>query len=320
MKVAYLFPGQGSQSVGMGSDLAAHSAAARAVFDEADELLGTKISTLCFYGPDDALRETINTQPALFVTSVAALKALEEAGAPPPEAVAGHSVGEYAALVAAGSLSFSAGLHLVVRRAQEMQRAATASPGAMAAILGMSAADAQAVCRDAEEQVGKPVDAANFNGAGQVVVSGDPQAVARASELAKERGAKRVIALNVSGAFHSRLMKPAAETMTHLLEGAQIENARIPVVANLTADYETLPDDIRANLAAQIDHSVLWEQSMARFVADGFDTFVEVGSGEVLTGMLKRLAPDARRYAAGAPAGVSAVAALAAGGMDGGNS
>jgi [acyl-carrier-protein] S-malonyltransferase len=294
----------------MGADLAAHSAAARSVFDLADELLGTKISTLCFYGPEETLRETINTQPALFVTSIAALRALEEAGAPAPEAVAGHSIGEYAALVASGAISFEVGLHLVVRRAQEMHRAATASPGAMAAVLGLAADDVAAVCAEAEAQTGKPVDAANFNGGGQVVISGDPDAVAKASELAKEKGAKRAIALNVSGAFHSRLMKPAAESMAHVLADAAINAAGIPVVANLTADYERDPEEIRRNLAAQIDHSVRWEETIARLVGDGFDTFVEVGAGEVLSGLLKRLAPDARRVAAGTAAGVASAVSL----------
>jgi len=314
MKVAYLFPGQGSQSVGMGSDLAAHSAAARTIFDQADDIFGTKISSICFYGPEETLRETENTQPALFVTSIAALKALEEAGAPPPQAVAGHSIGEYAALVAAGSISFEVGLHLVTRRAQEMQRAGTSAPGAMAALLGIGVDDAQDVCRDAEEQTGKLVDAANFNGAGQVVISGDPDGVARASELAKERGAKRVMPLKVSGAFHSRLMQTAAETMVTILEHAKVEPAQIPVIANLTADYEQSPEEIKANLAAQIDHSVLWEQTMARLLADGYDTFIEVGSGEILTGLVKRIAPDAKRYAAGTAAGVAAVAELTRGG------
>jgi [acyl-carrier-protein] S-malonyltransferase len=200
-------------------------------------------------------------------------------------------------------------LHLVVRRAQEMQRAAAAAPGAMAAVLGLSAEDAAAACRTAEEQTGKIVDAANFNGAGQVVISGEVDGVAAASELAKAKGAKRVIPLNVSGAFHSRLMAPAAEAMAAVLAQAKIEDAKIPVVANLTADYELAPDDIRHNLAAQIDHSVRWEETIARLTADGYDTFVEVGSGEVLTGLLKRLAPEAKRFAAGTAAGVAAVVA-----------
>lgn len=312
-KIAYLFPGQGSQSVGMGADLCAHSPAALQVFDEADEFLEMKLSTLCFYGPEDALRQTINTQPALFVTSVAALRALEEAGAPRPQAVAGHSVGEYAALVAAGALDFATALRLVQRRAQEMLRAGEAAPGAMAAVLGLPAADVEAACMDAQQAGAGVVQAANFNGGGQVVISGTPDGVAAASEAAKVRGAKRVVPLNVSGAFHSSLMRPAAEAMAHLLPGVTINNAALPIVANLTADYETTADEIRANLAAQIDHPVRWEQSVVRLAQDGFDVFVEVGAGTVLTGLMKRLAPEAATYSVGDSAGVQALVAATSG-------
>ncbi len=305
-KIAYLFPGQGSQAVGMGADLCAHSPAARAVFDEADEYLGIKLSTLCFYGPEDALRQTVHTQPALYVTSVAALCALREAGAAPPQAVAGHSVGEYAALYAAGAFDFAAGLTLVEHRAREMHRATLGHPGAMAAVLGLAASDVSAACREAEAAGAGVVDAANFNGGGQVVISGSPEAVAAASEIAKTKGAKRVLPLNVSGAFHSRLMAHAAEAMAHFLADVTVGDAALPVVANVTADYETGSDEIKANLAAQIDHSVRWEESIARLVADGFETFVEVGSGTVLAGLLKRLAPGASVYGVGDAAGVAA--------------
>ena len=308
-KIAYLFPGQGSQSVGMGADLCAHSNAARAVFDEADQYLGTKLSTLCFYGPEESLRQTVYTQPALYVTSVAALRVLREAGAPPPEAVAGHSVGEYAALFAAGALDFPTGLKLVERRARDMHRATLAHPGTMAAVLGLSGTDVVAACRQAEEAGAGIVDAANFNGGGQVVISGAPDAVAAASEIAKTNGAKRVLPLNVSGAFHSRLMSHAAETMAHFLAESVLADADIPVVANLTAEGETAASDIRTNLAAQIDHPVRWEESMGHLVAEGYDTFVEVGSGTVLAGLMKRLAPDVRFFSVGDTAGVSAFVA-----------
>ncbi len=305
-KIAYIFPGQGSQAVGMGQNLCAHSEAARTVFDKADEYLGEKISTLCFYGPEDALKQTIHTQPALYVTSAAVLAALEERGVPMPDAVAGHSVGEYAALLAAGAFDFETGLSLVGRRAQEMHRAAQAQPGAMGAVLGLTAAQVVDVCAEAE--TAGPVSAANFNGGGQVVISGSPEGVAKASELAKAAGAKRVLPLNVSGAFHSTLMAPAVVAMEYALRDAAIHGASLPVVANLTAGYEATPDEIRANLAAQIDHPVRWEESIGRLVADGFDVFVEVGSGTVLAGLMKRIAPDVRTYSVGDSAGVQALA------------
>jgi len=288
----------------MGQNLYTHSEAARTIFDEADALIGTKISSLCFYGPEEALKQTVNTQPALYVTSVAALRVLKEAGAPPPEAVAGHSVGEYAALLAAGAFSFETGLHLVERRAQEMHRAASVAPGVMAAVMGLTAAQVVSAC--AEAAGAGMVSAANFNGGGQVVISGSPEGVAYASEIAKTNGAKRVIPLNVSGAFHSPLMSPAAEAMLHVLSDASVQETVIPVVANMTAEYETSAEEIRTNLAAQIDHPVRWEESITRLVADGFDTFVEVGSGTVLAGLMKRLAPGVAVYSVGDMAGVQA--------------
>ncbi len=302
--LAYLFPGQGSQSVGMGSDLCAHSPAALRVFDEADDLLGMKISTVCFYGPEDTLRETLNAQPALFVTSVAALRALEEAGAPPPDAVVGHSVGEYAALVAAGALSLETGLPLVQRRAQEMFRAGEASPGTMAAVLGLSGEDVAQVCAQVEHAGAGLVQVANFNGDGQVVISGTVPGVAAATEALKAHGARRVIPLNVSGAFHSRLMSTAAQAMAQVLRDAVVTDAAVPIVANVTADYERSADEIRRNLAIQIDHSVRWEESIARLVRDGFSQFIEVGSGTVLSGLTKRLAPCALVGSAGDFAGI----------------
>ena len=304
-KIAYIFPGQGSQSVGMGQNLCSHSEVARTLFEQADEYLGEKISTLCFYGPEDALKQTVHTQPALYVTSAAALAVLRERGVPSPEAVAGHSVGEYAALYAAGAFDFETGLRLVSRRAQEMHRAALTQPGAMAAVLGLSAEQVVAVC--AEAQSAGPVSAANFNGGGQVVISGSAAGVAKASELAKAAGAKRVLPLNVSGAFHSALMAPAVEAMEYALRDAAIHTASIPIVANLTADYETTPDEIRTNLAAQIDHPVRWEETILRLTTDGFDTFVEVGSGTVLAGLMKRIAPDVKVVSVGDMAGIEAL-------------
>lgn len=303
-KLAYLFPGQGSQTVGMGADLCAHSPAALDVFDEADALLGIKISTLCFYGPEDTLRDTLNAQPALFVTSVAALRALEDAGISRPDAVAGHSVGEYAALVAAGALTLDTGLQLVQRRAQEMFRAGETSPGTMAAVLGLSGEDVAQTCAEAEGSGAGVVQVANFNGGGQVVISGTTAGVAAATDALKARGAKRIVSLNVSGAFHSRLMGAAAQAMRHVLGDVAISDASVPVVANVTADYERSAEEIRANLTAQIDHSVRWEESIERLVQDGFDQFIEVGSGTVLSGLMKRLAPGPIVDSAGDYAGV----------------
>ncbi len=305
-KIAYIFPGQGSQAVGMGQNLCAHSPAAQALFDEADSVIGTKLSTLCFYGPEESLRQTIYTQPALYVTSVAVLRALQEAGAPPPQAVAGHSVGEYAALFAAGAFDFEVGLHLVSRRAQEMHRATLSHPGVMAAVLGLTGPDVAAACAVAEAAGAGVVGAANFNGGGQVVISGSPEGVARASEIAKTNGARRVVPLPVSGAFHSPLMAPAVEAMTYALKDAAIRDTAIPVVANLTAGYEARADEIRTSLAAQIDHPVRWEESIGRLVGDGFDTFVEVGAGTVLAGLMKRIAPDVGVYSVGDGAGIKA--------------
>ncbi len=288
----------------MGQNLCTHSPAAQTIFDQADSVIGTKLSSLCFYGPEEALKQTIYTQPALYTVSAAALMALREAGAPMPQAVAGHSVGEYAALLTADVFDFETGLHLVERRAQEMHRATLTAPGAMTAVLGLTAAQVTAVCAEASN-VGL-VQAANFNGGGQVVISGTPEGVARASEIAKTNGAKRVLPLPVSGAFHSALMAPAAEAMGFVLGDAELNAAQIPVVANVTADYETAAADIRANLAAQIDGAVRWEESIQRLVADGFDTFAEVGSGTVLAGLMKRIAPDAKVYVVGDMAGVQA--------------
>ena len=306
-KIAYIFPGQGSQAVGMGQNICAHSEAARTIFEQADEYLGEKISTLCFYGPEDALKQTIHTQPALYVTSAAVLAVLRERGAAAPEAVAGHSVGEYAALYEAGAFDFETGLKLVSRRAQEMHRATLSHPGAMAAVLGLTGPQVAALCSEA--QTGGPVSAANFNGGGQVVISGSPEGVAKASALAKAAGAKRVLPLNVSGAFHSALMAPAAEAMEYALRDAVIQSAKLPIVANLTANYEAAPDEIRANLAAQIDHPVCWEETILRLVGDGFDTFVEVGSGTVLAGLMKRIAPDVKVVSIGDSAAVEAFTA-----------
>ena len=307
-RIAFLFPGQGSQTPGMGSALTESYPAAREAFDIADRVLpelwgsaDVALSRLCFEGPEDALRQTVYAQPALYTTSAAALFALRAAGIPVPQAVAGHSVGEYAALLAAGVFDFETGLRLVTRRAQEMQRAAESSSGTMAAVLGLAPEIVVEVCAAVSAETRTIVDAANFNSPAQVVISGEVAAVEAAGAMAKERGAKKVIPLSVSGAFHSRLMTPAADAMKAVLDAAVFAAPTVPAIANLTADYVDSGDAARAGLVAQIDHPVRWHESMERLVADGFDTFVEVGHGSVLSGMIKRLAPDAVILQAGTP-------------------
>lgn len=289
-KLAFVFPGQGSQCVGMGKDLAQGHAVAADVFRRADAVLGYSISELCFNGPEDVLKQTIKTQPALFVTSAAAYEVAKEKGLEPAFA-AGHSVGEYAALYAGGAFSLEEGLNLVRTRAQLMQDAAQARPGTMAAILGLS-------CEQVCEAVAKASDvgvvaAANFNSPIQTVISGESAAVAKASEIALAMGAKRVVELNVSGAFHSPLMQSAADAMYEALQGARISDLNMPVVANYTADFETTAAEVRDNLAKQITGSVRWVESVRKMLDAGAEAFIELGSGNVLAGLIKRIAPEA---------------------------
>lgn len=289
---ALVFPGQGSQASGMGRSVAEEFAVARRIFEQADEIVGYRLSALCFEGSEEELRQTVHAQPALFVTSIAVWSALSELVELNPVCVAGHSVGEYAALVAAGVLSWQDGLKLVRARAQAMQEAAERSAGTMAAVLGLDADAVEAACMEASPA--GIVAVANRNCPGQVVISGEVDAVARASELCKQRGARRVVPLRVSGAFHSPLMAPAAERFRAALEGVTFRTPKIPVVANRTADVLADDTDFVALLTEQLLHSVRWEESVRRMWELGARRFAELGPGDVLTGLVRRTVPEAQ--------------------------
>ncbi|HSV75028.1 MAG TPA: ACP S-malonyltransferase [Chthonomonadales bacterium] len=292
VRVALLFPGQGSQRVGMGASFAAASPRAAALFESASRLLGRDLLALCTHGPEDDLRVTMNTQPALFVCSCAARSMLREQWDGTPFAAAGHSVGEYAALVAAGVFDFETGLRLVDRRARLMQEAAEARPGTMAAVLGLDDGGVQAAC-DEGRRAGVVV-VANLNCPGQVVISGEVPAVEAASEAARARGAKRVVPLAVSGGFHSPLMAAAGDALYPELREARARQPQFPVVANVTAEYCTHGVDVAPNLTMQISGTVRWERSIRRLLEDGVNAFVELGSGDVLAGLLRRIDRNAR--------------------------
>jgi [acyl-carrier-protein] S-malonyltransferase len=284
--IALLFPGQGSQAVGMGKELFDKYPLARQTFDEADEALGYKISQLCFEGPEDQLRLTEITQPAILTVSVAALRVLETRS-PKPAYVAGHSLGEYAAHVAAGTFSFADAVRTVRNRGKYMQEAVPVGVGAMAAILGMDLDKVAAVCQDAaQDQVCAP---ANINSPSQVVISGNTAAVERATKLATERGAKRAMLLPVSAPFHCSLMKPAQDRLENDLDALKLQKPVYPVACNV--DAELVTDDLRARdtLVRQVTGSVKWGQSMRLLIAQGVQTFVEVGPGKVLSGLMRQI-------------------------------
>ena len=286
-KVAYLFPGQGAQAVGMGKELYDHSAAAREVFDEVDESLGRSLTKVLFEGPEDDLRQTINAQPGIMAVSLACVKAMEENldldEMPQPIVMAGHSLGEYTALAVSGVLDVADTAKLVQMRGQLMQDACDQNPGTMAAILGLDQMALEEVARETGVWV------SNINTAEQIVISGDRMGIAQAMDLAAARGAKKVIALRVGGAFHSGLMEPARAGLVEAIESMDFHNPTVPIVANCTGDPLNTADGIKEDLVAQVSGCVQWKQSVDYMMGTGVDSFIEIGPGRALSGMVKRI-------------------------------
>lgn len=288
-----MFPGQGSQSVGMGQDFASQPAAQK-VYETFNKLVASNLSDVCFNGPEEELRRTLYTQPAILATALAALALLQEKTQIQPVLVAGHSLGEYGALYAAGVISLESAAQLVKRRSELME---AAPKGAMSAVLGLDGQSVEIVVDAYRKEFQTVIAVANYNTDNQTVISGAPEAVEKVSALLKEAGAKRVMPLPVGGAFHSPLMSPAAESFAEYLSDFDFENAQIPVVANVDAKLTTDAAEIREKLGKQIDSSVRWTQTMAHMISEhGIDTVVEIGPGKVLTGMFKKMFPDVKLY------------------------
>ncbi|MCZ8512461.1 ACP S-malonyltransferase [Paenibacillus filicis] len=294
-KIAFVFPGQGAQSVGMGKDVYEAAAESRRIFDAADEALGYSLSRIAFEGPEEELKITYHTQPALLTTSIAYLEAFRARHDVRPDFAAGHSLGEYSALVAAGAIGFEDAVRTVRARGEFMEQAVPGGIGAMAAVLGAERDALQRLCSEISSG-GAVVELANLNCPGQIVVSGSKEGVAAVIERGKEIGAKRVLQLEVSGPFHSSLMKPASERLAGVLAELPMKSAAVPVVANVTAKAVQEPGEIRELLVEQVHSSVLWEDSVSWLIAQGVDTFVEFGSGTVLAGLIKKIDRTVKTY------------------------
>jgi [acyl-carrier-protein] S-malonyltransferase len=306
-RTAFVFPGQGSQKVGMGKELCEADPAARSVFAEADSILGFPLSRLCWEGPAEELNDTAVTQPALLTHSVAVLRALEARHSQwHPASVAGHSLGEFSALVAAGSLDFAAALRLVRERGRLMKDAGQRQPGGMAAVLGLAVDRIDEICRAVVAETGNVVQVANDNCPGQVVISGDEGALAIAMERLGAAGAKRTIRLAVSIAAHSALMQPAVEPFAVAVDQAGIGEARLPIIGNVEARALRASSDLRTDVKAQLTSRVRWTETIRRLVADGTSAFAEIGTGEVLLGLIKRIDPSPTLTALDRPASLDA--------------
>lgn len=303
---AFVFPGQGSQSVGMGADLAQAFPAARAVFEEVDDALGERLSKIIFEGPSDELTSTKNTQPALMAVSMAVIRVLETEGgldlAGKVSLLAGHSLGEYAALAAGRSFGLTDAARLLRLRGQAMQKAVPAGEGGMAAIIGGTLAQVQEICAEAGK--GSILEIANDNGGGQIVISGAMDAIDKAVALAKEMKIKRALKLPVSAPFHSSLMRPAEDVMAEALHKAEIAAPIVPIIANVTASKATDADTIRDNLIKQVTGRVRWRESVEAMSSMGIDTFVEIGAGKVLSGLVRRIDPEVSSLSISTPADI----------------